>query len=336
MKRFLAFIFLAAAFSSCDDGNLTQVSFDFDDSKAEACSVGTPNFFIYKIQDNRALIVQLPESSFPNRISADLTTQPQPLTINGSSVRLVYREYSGKVTPTTMCSIVPVSSPTVIEEREATAGQITITTTAIKSEPDANGATKIIRYSHALVFTNLVFELGGENSQINEAFTQVIYETNAVPFSNFAGLTGLFSCPDDNSFLFKYKADPAPLLTSQALVLDLSDADAAFLFSSEAGPKTRLISSNSRLTHLFFDTKTTFLTNDYFCTIPTPGTPPITEAYKAENGVENQSGIIEVTTLASDNGYKHTIVLKKIRLSKGSLKVQMGDEFIYGEFETTN
>ena len=134
----------------------------------------------------------------------------------------------------------------------------------------------------------------------------------------------MFSCANDATLLFKYE-DP------QALVLSLNPADVTFLFSSEAGPKTRLFSNDIKLRHLFFNTTTTFLTNDYFFTIPTPDTPPIIDAYTSENGVENQTGIIEVTSLASDDGYKHTIVLKNVRLVKGSLKVEMGNEFIFGE-----
>ena len=329
MKRFFTVLLLALIFTSCDDGDLTQVSFEFNDTSATACNTETNKFFIYKTQDNRALIIQLPESNFPNRISADLTQQPTPLSINNSSVRLIYRVYSGPVTATTICSPFPDANPTVVEEREAKAGTITITTTAIKSEPNANGATFITDYLHTLTFSGVTFDLGDENTQINETINQVTYTTKATAFTNFSALTGLFSCENDATFLFKYE-------NNQALVLDLSNADAAFLFSSEPGPKTQLISEESTLMHLFFNTEITSLNNDYFCTIPTPETPPIIDAFSAENGVENQSGMIEVTSLPSDNGYKHTIVLKKIRLVKGSLKREMGDEFILGEFETTN
>lgn len=329
MKHFFAFLLLAVVFSSCDDGDLTQVSFEFDTTVAKPCNTNTGNFFIYKTQDRRALIVQLPEENFQNRITADLATQPPALTINASSVRLIYREYSGTVTSTTICSAVPEANPTVVLEREATAGKITITTTALKSEPDANGATSITGYLHTLIFKDLKFGLGDENSQINEAFTQVTYETSATAFTSFAGLTGVNSCENDPAFLFKY-------LDKQALVLDLSDADAAYLFSGDAGPKQRLISNETKLSHSFFDTTTSFLTNSYFCTVPTPQTPVITSMFSAENGIESQSGIIEVTSLASNNGFKHTIILRKVRLAKGSLKVEMGDAFIFGEYETTN
>lgn len=324
MKRIFAFILLVVAFSSCDDGDLTQVTFEFDDTLAGKCGSGTPDFFIYKIQDNRALIIQLPEANFPNRVSADLTTQPEILNIEDEKIRLIYREYSDKITGAMLCSTIPVSDPVVIQEREATKGKIQITTTAIKSEPDANGATKIIAYLHTLIFTDLVFELEDGTNQINESFSQVSYQTDAVPFANFAGLTNLFSCPDNTNKLFKYNP-------TQALVLNLSDDDVAVLFSSDAGPKTRLISDTNNLSHLFFNTQMTSLANNYFCTDPTPTTPPITEEYIAANGVAGQTGIIEVTTLASDNGFKHTIVFKKVRLVKGSLKVEMGDQFTFGE-----
>lgn len=329
MKRFFALLLLTVLFSSCDDGDLTQVTFEFDDTSATACGTGTGDFFIFKTQDKRALIIQLPESSFQNRLSADLTTQPAPLVINGSSVRLIYREYSGDVTEGTICSVVPAADPVVIDEREATEGKITITTTALKSVADANGVTRITGYLHTLVFTDLKFDLGDGNNQINESFTQITYETVATPFTNFSGLSGVFKCGNDAGFLFKF-AD------KQALVLDLSDADAAFLFSNEAGTKTLLFSDDSTLSHLFYDTTLAFLSEGYFCSNPTPGTPPVIDAFTAVNGVTNVSGIIEVTSLASDNGFKHTIVLKNVRLAKGSLNRELGNEYLFGEIETTN
>ena len=330
MKHFFALILIILLFSSCDDGDLTQVSFEFNNTPANACNNNTTNdFFIFKTQDRRALIVQLQESNFKNEITADKAIQPTPLVINGSTVRLIYREYSDAITSSTICSAVPAANPTVVVEREATEGTITINTTALKSEPDANGATRITGYLHTLVFKDLVFDLGDQNSQINEAFTQITYETAAIPFTPFSGLANLKSCTNDETFLFKY-AD------KQALILDLSATDAAFLFSGESGPKVRLISAENKLTRLFFDTTTTTLTDAFFCINPTPATPAITETFTAENGVADQSGIIEVTTLDSDNGFKHTIILKNIRLAKGSLKVDMGAAYIFGEFETIN
>jgi hypothetical protein len=329
MRRFFAFILLTLVLSSCDDGDLTEVTFEFDDSSAEACNTNTNDFFIFKAQDRRALIVQLPETSFKNQITADRSTPLEPLTIDAATIRLIYREYSGDVTSGTICSAVPASDPVVVKEQEATQGKIRITTTAIKTAPDANGTTRITDYLHTLTFSDLKFDLGNGTSQINEAFRQVTFLTPATPFSNFSGLPNLLSCSNDASKLFKFNP-------TQSLVLDLSVEDAAFLFSNEVGTKKRLISSGSTLTHSVFNTATASLSNAYFCATSLPGTPEVLHAFAAENGITDTSGIIEVTSLASDNGFKHTIVLRKMRLVKGTLKVQMADEFIFGEIETSN
>lgn len=329
MKQFFAPFLLTLVCLSCDDGDLTQVSFEFNDAAASQCGAGTNDFFIYKIQNNRALIIQLPETSFPNRLSVDELNQPLPLKIEASNIRLIYREYSGAINANTMCSTIPVSNPVVVQEREATAGTITITTTAITSEPDANGATQITDFLHTLVFAGLKFDLGDGNTQINEAITQVTYQTNATPFAPFSGLSNVEFCQNDLTLF--YKKDP-----TQALVLDLSSADAAVLFSNEAGVKSILISADSKLSHFFYNTQNVSLSNNYFCANPIPAAPLVIDAFAAENGIEGQSGSVVVTSLASDNGFKHTIVFKKVRLAKGSLKRDMGDDFIFGEFETTN
>lgn len=329
MKRFFALLLLTLALSSCDDGDLTQVSFEFNDAPATACNTNTDNFFIFKTQDKRTLIVQLPESNFPNRISADEPNQFVPLTINKGSIRLIYREYSGEVSQSTICSVVPAASPVVVDEREASEGKITITTTAIKSVPNSNGATQITSYLHTLVFTDLKFDLGDGASQINEAFTQITYQTDATDFINFAALPLVNRCSNANTVLFKFQ-------NTQSLVLNLSVADAAALFTSEAGPKTILLSNDSTLKHRFYITTLTSLTFPYFCADPIPATPPVAETFTAVNGVLNQSGIIKVTTLPSDLGSKHTIVLENVQLANGTLNVQMGNTFIFGEIETTN
>lgn len=330
MKRFFALLLLTVVFSSCDDGDLTQVSFEFNNSPALACnSTVADKFFLFKTQDKRALIIKLPESNFPNRISADLTTPTQPLLIDANTVRFIYREYSGNVDSNTLCSAVPASNPMVVKEQEATEGIIRIVTTALKSEPDANGATQITGYLHTLTFSDLKFNLGDGLSQINETFTPVTYQTQPTVFTNFAGITGLNRCATDNSVFFKF-------LDKQALVLDLSPADVAVLFTNQEGVKKRLVSSENKLTRLFFNTTNTTLTNGYFCTVPVPETPQIIDSYSAVNGVEDVSGIIEVTSSPSDNGFKHKIVFKKVRFAKGSLNVELGNEFVFGEINIPN
>jgi hypothetical protein len=323
MKQFFALLLLTLALSSCDDGDLTQVSFEFNNTPAIACNTATDNFFIFKTQDRRALIIRLPESNFQNNLTVDRLSQPEPLAINGTTIQVLYREYSADVTESTICSAIPASNPAVVAERSASAGTINITTTAIRSEPDANGATRITNFLHTLVFSGLKFDLGDGTSQINEAFTIITYQTAGIDFTPFAGLPNLNIC-SNNTLLFKNNP-------TQALILDLSDADAVTLFTGEPGPKRVLISNDSTLRHLFFNSTITPLSNAYFCAISPPDAPPVLETFIAENGTENISGIIEVTTIAIDRGFKHTIILKNITLANKNLKVKMGNAFTYGE-----
>lgn len=333
MKRFLSFLILMFLLTACDDGELTQVEFEFNDTPAQACPNPDPNnFFIFKTQDKRALIIQLPETSFVNELTADELDPPLTLEIDNATVRLIYREYSTEIDEQAFCSIVPPANLVVVTERAALEGKMTITTTAIKTEPDANGVTQITHFLHTLVFNDLVFELDDENKQINEAFTQITYRTPATGFTNFSSLSGVQSCPNNPTpnYLFKF-------LDKQALVLDLSDEDAAALFTGEPGPKIRYFSDDTKLQHLFYDKlSSAFLNVAYFCNPPQPTNPQVVDTFTSVNGVLDQSGIIEVTSLESDNGFKHTIVLKNVRLAKGTLTRQLGNEYIFGEFETTN
>lgn len=56
-----------------------------------------------------------------------------------------------------------------------------------------------------------------------------------------------------------------------------------------------------------------------------PATPTLFQEWKAAAGVAKSEGIIEVTTTTFGTGFKHTIVLKKVKIVRGS------DDFLLGE-----
>ena len=328
MKRFFMLLVLALGFAGCDDGDLEQVSFEFDDTDARACNTGENDFFIFKTTDKRALMVVLDESLFPNEVSADNTTTP--ITINNTSVKLIYRVYASAITDATVCSDIPASDPVVTEEYVAVAGQILINTTAIKTEVAEDGSTKITYYLHTLSFNDVTFDLG-EGNQRNESLPQITYQTTAPTFQLFSANIEISNCEGDNSFLFKSNNE-------QSLILNLSDATAAALFSAEAGPKTQLFDAENTLTYRFYDTTPTFniVTEGYLCTSPTPEFPVVNNTWTAAPGVANVSGIIEVTTLPADDGFTHTITLRNVRMTKESLSFQLPTDYFFGEFETPN
>ena len=51
------------------------------------------------------------------------------------------------------------------------------------------------------------------------------------------------------------------------------------------------------------------------------------------DGVENQSGIIEVTTSKSGSEFVHTVVLRNVTMTKGTGEFKLPTEFLLGRIE---
>lgn len=333
MKRFLGFLVLAVFFVGCDDGDLEEVSFEFDETVASPCNSTTGNFFIYKTTDQRALILKLAENNFTRNVTADsLDIGYIELEISPTGNQLIYRTYNDNVTATTLCptSGVPASYPVVTEERIAAGGKMRIRTTVIKSEETAEGATSITQYLHTISFSDVTFNTPDGN-QRNESLPSVTYRTPAPRFI-FDELSALKTCTEgDYKLIYKNNSN-------QAMMLRLNEADATFLFSNDiTAPKVRYLNAENKLTHSFYSrTDITPFTDAYFCATPTPALPAVNTTWKGNDGVEDVSGIIEVVTeQIDDNEYKHTITLKNVTMARNSQNFRLRSNFVFGSIETT-
>lgn len=334
MKRFFSFLALAVLFTSCDDGDMQEVSFEFNDSSATACSISVndDDFFIYKTTDQRAIILQLSEKNFSNTITVD-TLGGIPIGFDlGLRNKLIYRVYSDNVSADNICSTFPPSLPIVTEERIATGGKVSITTTALKTFNETDGSSKIAQYRHTISFSDVTFNLE-DGSQRNESLPTMIYDRPAQNFFAFDGLTEVNSCSDNPKLLYRNN-------NSQALLLRLNDATVATLFSHTEGTKREYFSNiegaENALTHLFYgSTATNPLNEAYFCNPVTPNFPIVQESWKAANGVIDESGIIEVLTEQINNGYKHTITLRNVKMVKNSQDFLLKSTFVFGIFTET-
>lgn len=89
MKKFASLLVFITFLNSCDDGNLTLETIDFENVKTQSC---TTNNIIYKLKDKESLLLEIPKSSF----TSDPTLEENPTTIDISSTnRVVYRFYNG-------------------------------------------------------------------------------------------------------------------------------------------------------------------------------------------------------------------------------------------------
>jgi PBP1b-binding outer membrane lipoprotein LpoB len=314
MKRVVSLLVFALLLNGCDDGDLIQEDISFEDVATQNC---TTNNIIYKLKDTEALILEVVGFTFPTE------TKSQELDISASN-RVLYRFYNGTVTSSTICETIPPATPIVVDQWTTSGGKIVINTTAVKTTNTTDNSTKITGYNHNITFKNITF-VKSNGTQVYETFPFGDYVISATPLP-FAFNKTLEQCSSSKQ-LYDYNS-------SEALILDIDPA----LIVNEATPlntpRTGLISdTKNKLTYRLFSG---LLTGAYFCNTTFPATPAVSEEWIAVAGVANESGIVEVTTTTLGTGFKHTVVLKKAKMKKGSSDFILGDNYIYGELLTTN
>jgi hypothetical protein len=124
MKK-LYFLLVGLSILSCSDGDLQIEAIDFDNSNAQNCgTLTTSTQLLFKINGDETLILELGTNLLRNEVSTEVIASSIP----GNS-QLTYRLLDGTITSSYFCDSVPPSTPTVIEEIEATDGRVLITTT---------------------------------------------------------------------------------------------------------------------------------------------------------------------------------------------------------------
>lgn len=314
MKKIISLLVCAIVLNSCDDGDLIQENISFEEVATQNCSL---NNIIYKLKDSEALLLDIPKTNFPT------ATSSQELDINTTN-RLVYRFYNSTVTSLTICDIIPPASPIVMNEWIATGGKIVINTTAVKMTNITDNSTKITGYNHNITFKNITFNKGN-GTQVYETFPFGDYIINTTPLP-FAFNKTLEQC-NTTKQLYDYNS-------SEALILDIDPNLIVNAATPLNTPRTGLISdSKNKLTYRLFSG---LLTGTYFCNTTFPTNPAISEEWIGVAGIANVSGIVEVTTTTNGNGFKHTVVLKKVKMKKGNSDFLLGDNYSYGELLTVN
>lgn len=321
MKKIFISALLLIAITSCDDGNLTVQSIDFEVIPAQKCNV---NNLIYKLKDTEALILELPTTAFVD----DITPANIPTIINiNASNRLVYRSFNGTAAAGNVCGTILLSTPNVVEEWVTTSGTFEITTTAnvvpnttLVTAGSAN-ATKISNYNHSIVLKNFVWDKpNGIQNQTTFVFGNYTTPATNLPFA-FDDMVQKSSC-DDRIF---------NLSGSEALIFDTSNFTTLFANTLTTTPRTALISAQNKLTYTLYSGSVTDA--NYCGTTPTP-LPAVVQTWNAVDGITAVSGVIEVTTTSSGLSFQHTIHFKNVVFKKGLSTFTLGDDYVYGSFLT--
>jgi len=327
MKKFLGLLAVLILLNGCDDGDLTVEAIDFTKVTAGSCGE-----IVYKINGTEALFIKIPENLEPFKNEVTPVGAPTQYAIGGDVV-VRYRGYNGPVSAENICpnAIQPIT-PVATVEWAATAGTIEIATTPIYSAPDAvTGRVRLLKYNHNIVIKGLKF-LKPDGEQFYDVFAFGDYTTDATSLGLIFPAANARICPSGTTIyniadsrtegIFIQNIDPA-LLSTSASTLNI--------------PKQGLITSTTnKLSYQLLQSAIgADAVADYFCSATNPSTPEVNEEWVAEDGVENASGIIEVTTTTNGPGtFLHSIHLKGVTFRKGASTFYFGNDILFGEIIT--
>lgn len=330
MKKYASLLLFALLINSCDDGDLTVETINFDDVSIQSCNSDPfVNTLFYKLKSQESLVTELPA----NIIKNDATTTPLTYNIDSGGngqYRLLYRAYDGEVATPNICASIRPKTPNVTEEWIATSGVITINSTQIEETDVTTGSSKITGYNHSIEISNVTFlKPSGEQVMAEIAFGD--YKTTITPV--------VVDFTDDEDA--KYCKEAKKIYNENAISsLVIENIDASLIVNQATpvdSPRKSLINQTATTNNVFYRTYNSTLPADtsiYFCTTQTPSTPTVIDNWYGKNGVQDVSGIIEVTTTEETNVFRHKVVLRNAVLQKGNSTFKLGTTFSLGSFTT--
>lgn len=327
MKKIFLTVLFSVFFLGCDDGDFSIESFDFSSTQANFCYGTNNQFFIYYINGSESLLVQIPESNFPNSITPENSPRTVQISTNN---RVIYRLYNSNVSSQHICTAIAPAEPTVTEEWNAVSGTIQIETYANRQTNETTGQSFITGYTHRVVLVNTTFEKSDGNQQL---FAELVLGNYVTPATtpNILADHPVQNCPGNETFFFKNSA-------SQAFALTVPGDFIQNTVTPADEPRTAVIGQNdTTLRFLMYDNIPNPAT--FFCDNSSPIIPEANEDWYALNGNEGIDGIIEVTTEEGfDNQgfaiFTHTINFRKVTFSNGEVTITFGELYNFGEFVT--
>ena len=230
MKKIFVSLSLLLVVSSCDDGDLTLETFNFDNENVQKC-----NDLLYVTSGSEILILNIPTENFINEPTVVGSPRIYTLTSNN---QLIYRLYDDAVSTSTICSTIPPATPKTVEEYKAQAGgQIQIITTVL---PVVNPTTKAtsITYTHQIKLVNVQFSNGSKTINYQDfLFGNYTSLVNALSFG-FSSNNGKI-CGSTN--IYKNSSN-------QLLRFDFPD----YSLPSTAGTTSINLDATNKLSYLLF------------------------------------------------------------------------------------
>jgi hypothetical protein len=325
MKKYASLLLFALLLNGCDDGDLTVETFNFDDPTIKIENCTDTYELLYKLKSQESLLLKMPEDKLVN-IAGE-----QTFDINDIDYRLVYRTYDGSVTKANICDAIRPSSPNVTDEWYAIGGTISIVTKAKYGPPNtAENSTRIVGYTHSISFSNLSYSKPS-GTQVGPNFVFGDFDTTVDALDLKFNDEKAYLCTSSTNGNVVFNFD-------EQTSIAINNIDPALIANEVTPvntPRTGLISTTQN--KVSYNVYNGFVTENYFCQVPIPASPAITQTWKGLEGVAGKSGIISVTTTTVGPGvFKHEIILQDVILDNGNVNFQLGKNFLLGELVTTS
>lgn len=166
MKRFFYLVILIISALACDDGDIDQSSFDFDET-VNVCG----EYTLYRLSTNgqkEALIVTLTD----DQIKLEDGTFTANVSLSGP-VTVTDRVFAEKVTSSYFCAAVPPVEPKVKKDWRGVSGKVLVQNEVVY---DASGLN-IVSYKHTVVLQDVVLESGEDSLVFDDTYLFGVFNT---------------------------------------------------------------------------------------------------------------------------------------------------------------
>lgn len=137
MIRRLYIIFFLLLFTTCDDGDIIDITLEFD-KELERCDNFEDVYLIYDTKEdpNEALILTLPKPEFDYVFSALPDDESDTLDISSTGIRFNYRTYSNVLQNGVLCNELSDPSLVVVDDYETDSGQVIVNVSVVDDDND--------------------------------------------------------------------------------------------------------------------------------------------------------------------------------------------------------
>lgn len=285
MKKIFGLIALVLVMA-CDDGDMTFKTFNFGTAAVQSCAT---TGIVYKTSGTQALILDLDPAAF-----IDIKTEegmPRVITL-GAANKLIYRNYTGNVSNTSLCSDIPPASPAVAEEWVALPGGTLNIVTTQRFDDDG----KLVGYSHAITLKSVTFTKGDETIIMEDNVFGTYLENLPYRFDFLDEDNDIVlgSCNANSTTVFRVTGNESLLLLLEENIFP----------SVEGGPPvTRELADITDNNQVIFTTYAGSASTALFCNTP----PPVLNVTGQWFATAGQLKI--VTTGATSGGFDHVVSL---------------------------